>query len=180
MTDIYCLHVTLRYIAPPIWRRIEVSADIKLGRLHRVLQTAMGWTDSHLHAFRVEGVSYGVPDPEFPDGTQSERNMRLDKIATAGDTLLYEYDFGDSWEHELKVEKQLPADPSIHYPRCTGGARACPPEDCGGPPGYEELLAARTDTSHPMYNDIRGWLDPAFDPERLDLTDINQRLWRLR
>ncbi|MEJ2347395.1 MAG: plasmid pRiA4b ORF-3 family protein [Gammaproteobacteria bacterium] len=180
MTDIYRIHVTLKYAAPPIWRRIEVPADIRLGRLHRILQTVMGWTDSHLHAFRAGDVTYGVPDPDFPDATRAERNVRLDKIAAPGDTFIYEYDFGDGWEHELKIEKVLPADYTIHYPRCIAGERACPPEDCGGPPGYEDLLAALGDPAHPEHEAMHDWAGPGFDPERFDLAEVNRLLWRLR
>jgi hypothetical protein len=126
-TPIYQIKVTLRHVGPPIWRRIEVPGDIKLGKLHRVLQVTMGWYDSHLHAFRIGGTTYGTPNPDFPDDTQSERNVRLDRVAGEGDTLVYEYDFGDGWEHELKIEQIVPADPTAHYPRCTAGNRACPP-----------------------------------------------------
>lgn len=180
MTDVYQIHVVLRYINPLIWRRLEVPADIKLGRLHRVLQAAMGWTDSHLHAYRTAAGIYGVPDPDFPDETKNERNVRLGKVAQPGDALVYEYDFGDGWEHEIQIEKTSDADPTIQYPRCTAGERACPPEDCGGPPGYQELLDALSDAEHPEHDAMREWAGPDFDPERLDLHLVNQRLWRLR
>jgi hypothetical protein len=129
---IHQLKITLKHIKPPIWRRLEVPADIKLGKLHDVIQIAMGWTDSHMHAFIAGQTVYGTPDPEFGGGTKSERNVRLDSIVKAGGKLVYEYDFGDGWVHEIKVEKVLDADPAAHYPRCTAGKRACPPEDCGG------------------------------------------------
>ena len=95
---IYRIKVTLRHVAPPIWRRIEVPGDIKLGKLHRVLQMAMGWFDSHLHGFRIGHVSYGVPQPEFPGDFQNERNVRLDQLVGKGDKLIYEYDFADGIE----------------------------------------------------------------------------------
>src|SRR3989338_4056019 len=110
-SGIYRIKITLRHVAPPIWRRIEVTADTKLGKLHRILQVVMGWSDSHLHAFRVGRTSYGVPQPELPGDMENERNVRLDQIAAQGDKLIYEYDFGDGWEHTLKVEKIVPADP---------------------------------------------------------------------
>jgi len=177
---LFQIRVTLRHSQPQVWHCLQVPTDIRLGRLHRVLQIAMGWTDSHLHAFRSRGAAYGLPDPEFPDGTRSERNVRLDKVAAAGDAFVYEYDFGDGWEYELKIEKSLPADPAIHYPRCIGGERACPPEDCGGPPGYEDLLEALGDPAHPEHNGIREWLGCDFKSEHFDLAEVNQRLWRLR
>ena len=175
--DIYRLKVTLRHIRPPIWRRIEVPADIRLGRLHHVLQDAMGWSDSHLHAFRVGDANFGVPDPDFPAGLRSERNVRLDRIAGEGARFVYEYDFGDGWKHDILVEKILPAEPGARYPRCLAGRRACPPEDCGGPPGYERLLdilrrGARTDDEA----DLLDWLPDDFDPETFDPDEINELL----
>lgn len=181
-TPIYQIKVTLRHVVPPIWRRIEAPGDIKLGKLHRVLQAAMGWYDAHLHVFRVGHATYGVPDPDalFDMGMENERNVRLDKVAVGGNTLIYEYDFGDGWEHTLKVEKIAPADPAAHYPRCTAGSRACPPEDCGGPPGYEHLLQALRDPKHEGHEEMREWTGGEFDPEEFDLGKVNQGLWRMK
>lgn len=179
-TPVYQVKVTLRHIAPPIWRRLEVPVDIKLGKLHDVLQIAMGWTNSHLHAFRAGGVTYGTPDRDFPDDTVSERNVRLSQIATQRDKLIYEYDFGDGWAHEIKIEKAFPAEPAVHYPRCTAGGRACPPEDCGGPPGYAHLLEVLRDPKHGEHEEIREWVPEGFDPEVFDLDAVNEALRRIR
>ncbi len=178
--DIYQIKVTLRHSHPPIWRRIEVPADTKLGKLHRVLQAVMGWTDSHLHAFRVDGEAYGVPDPEFPDDMENERNVRLDRAAGEGRTIIYEYDFGDGWEHELRVEKIAPAEPSIRYPRCLAGKRACPPEDCGGIPGYEHLQEVLSNPKNKEYKELRDWLGYDLEPEAFDLDEINRALKGIR
>ena len=177
---IHQLKITLKHIKPPIWRRLEVPADIKLGKLHDVIQIAMGWTDSHMHAFIAEETVYGTPDPEFGGSTKSERNVRLDSIVKAGGKLVYEYDFGDGWEHEIKIEKILETDPATHYPRCTAGKRACPPEDCGGLYGYEEFLAAISDSGHPEHSNMRDWIGGEFDPEAFELAQVNQALWRMR
>ena len=179
-SGIYRIKITLRHVAPPIWRRIEVTADTKLGKLHRILQVVMGWSDSHLHAFRVGRTSYGVPQPEFPDDMENERNVRLDQIVAHGEKLIYEYDFGDGWEHELKIEKVFPAESAVRYPRCTGGKRACPPEDCGGPWGYEHLLEVLRDPKHEEHKEIREWVGGDFDPEAFDLGDINRVLREVR
>ncbi|MDX1251210.1 MAG: plasmid pRiA4b ORF-3 family protein [Gammaproteobacteria bacterium] len=176
MTNIYQLKITLRHTRPPIWRRVQVKGDTKLGKLHRIVQEAMGWTDSHLHAFRIGRTVYGVPDPDFIDDIENERSIRLDKIATEGNTFIYEYDFGDGWEHDIKVEKILNAEPGVHYPVCLAGKRACPPEDCGGVPGYEYLLEILSDPQHEEYEERREWLGGEFDPEAFDIDGVNRGL----
>ncbi len=130
------VRLDLRDTKPPVWRRLEVSGDITLPRLHDVIQTAMGWTNSHLHRFRT-GVDHRSPyflapfDFEEGEDGMAEDDVRLDQLVREkGDALWYEYDFGDSWDHVLKVEAVLPKPPE--QVRCTGGRMACPPEDCGG------------------------------------------------
>ncbi len=175
-SGIYRIKITLRHVAPPIWRRIEVAADTKLGKLHRILQVVMGWSDSHLHGFHAGRINYGVPEPGFPGDTKNERNVRFEQLAAHGEKLIYEYDFGDGWEHELKIEKVFPVESAVRYPRCTGGKRACPPEDCGGPPGYEHLLEVLRDPKHEEHKEMREWIGGDFDPEAFDLGDINRAL----
>lgn len=176
---VYQLKVTLTDSRPPIWRRIQVPSDITLGKLHRILQAAMGWTDSHLHRFDVKGVSYGLADPELD--FRSERSAKLNEVApTEGFKFRYEYDFGDSWMHNIVVEKILPADPDQRYPVCIKGKRACPPEDCGGVWGYAELEETLKDPSHPEHEEMMEWLDGDFDPEAFDLEQVNQELRRVR
>ena len=180
--EIYQIKITLKHIRPQVWRRIQVPADIKLGKLHRILQAAMGWYDAHLHAFRVGHETYGVsnPDPLFGTETENERNVRLDRIAAEGDQLIYEYDFGDGWEHELLIEQVLPAEKGRRYPLCLSGKRACPPEDCGGPPGYEHLLEVLRDPKHERHEEMREWIGGEFDPEAFDLTAVNWELRRMK
>lgn len=177
---IYQLKLTLKHIRPPIWRRVDVPSDIKLGKLHQVIQIAMGWNDSHMHAFVAGKAIYGTPDPEYGGRTLNEAGVRLREIVGEGDKLNYEYDFGDGWLHEVKVEKVLDAAPTVHYPRCTAGKRACPPDDCGGPFGYEELLEAIKHPSHPDHAERIEWVGGDFDPEAFELLAINQGLWRMR
>lgn len=177
---IYRIKVTLKHSHPPIWRRIEAPGDIKLGKLHRILQATMGWYDAHLHAFRVGHTSYGTPQPDFPGDFQNERNVRLDQIIGVGDKLIYEYDFGDGWEHELKIEKVLTPEPGVHYPRCTEGRRACPPEDCGGPWGYEHLLEVLRDPEHEEHKEMHEWIGGEFDPEAFDLGEVDAALKHIR
>lgn len=127
--QVYQLKITLKWTKPPIWRRVLVPGDITLDRLHRVIQIVMDWEDAHLHEFRVGETSYGMPNPDYWGwaDVQDERRFRLDQIAPAEkDRFVYEYDFGDSWEHLIQVEKIVPRDPDRAYPACTAGRRAAP------------------------------------------------------
>jgi hypothetical protein len=174
------IKVTLKWSKPPIWRRLQVRGDTKLGKLHQILQITMGWWDEHLHAFDAGGVAYGEPDPDFPSDLRQERNVRLDKIAQEGDTFRYDYDFGDSWVHEIKVEKVLDPEPGTHHPRCLAGKRACPPEDCGGVPGYERMMAVIANPKDEEHEEILEWLGDEFDTEAFDLDAVNEELGLLR
>lgn len=180
-SPVYQLKVSLKGSKPPIWRRLLVPSAVSLAQLHRVLQLAMGWTDSHLHQFEVHGQFYRVPDPEFGKGTKNEARVRLaDVLTREKDGMTYEYDFGDGWEHKIVLEKILETHETPAVPRCIGGARACPPEDCGGVWGYMELLAALRDPSHESHDEMREWLGEDFDPEHFDVGETDALLASLR
>jgi hypothetical protein len=171
---IYQLKVTLKGIRPPIWRRLLIRSDTNLEYLHEVLQTTMGWLGGHLHQFVADGVQYGVPDDEWGVEVQDERRVTLADIApAAGDRLVYEYDFGDGWEHDLLIEKVLEPEPGATYPVCIKGRRACPPEDVGGIWGYAEFLEILSDPDHPEYEERLEWVGGEFDPEEFDVEDVN-------
>lgn len=183
---IYQLKVTLKHSSPPIWRRIQVPGDITLAKLHHILQaTMMGWEDYHLHQFvvgdlrdRRASVYYGQPTPDdWGIELQDERQVKLKQVAPREKIkFIYEYDFGDNWEHELLVEKILPPEPGVTYPRCLKGKGACPPEDVGGVWGYYSFLEAIQDPNHPEHEDMLDWIGGEFDPEAFDLDEINQAL----
>jgi hypothetical protein len=178
-SPVYQLLVTLRRSDQPIWRRIEVRGSTTLARLHTVLQIVMGWTDSHIHEFVVGEVRYGVPIMEWPpeERARNERRFRLDQIvATAGDRFVYDYDFGDAWHLDVLVEAVLLPAPGARYPRCLAGARACPPEDVGGIPGYADFLVALGDPSHYEHEMWTEWIGGSFDPEAFDREAVNRRL----
>ena len=178
---IYQLKVTLKGSKPPIWRRIQVSSDTRLGKLHRILQVVMGWTDSHLHQFIVGQTYYGVPDPDFDTDVRSERTVPLNRVLQEPkDKIVYEYDFGDGWEHEVLLEKVLPPDPATRYPVCLTGKRACPPEDCGGIWGYAEFLEAIMSPDHEEHESMLEWIGGSFDPEEFDVDDVNNSLAIIR
>lgn len=172
---VYQLKVTLRHIRPPIWRRLRVPGATTLGQLHDALQIALGWTDSHLHQFRVGRETFGVPDPDGPP-TTSEKKVRLDKVASDKSKLIYDYDFGDGWEHDIVVEHVDAANPAEILPVCTDGRRACPPEDCGGPYGYENLIQTFANPKHPDHAEMSEWVSPHWLPEYFNLDLVNEEL----
>lgn len=178
---IYQLKVTLLGAKPPIWRRLLVPADLTLAQLHDVLQIAMGWQNGHMHQFRMGRRYFGRP---FPDEklmgmtpTENERTVLLSAVlGRASAKMIYEYDLGDSWEHGIVLEKLLPIDPNAPYPMCIDGRLACPPEDCGGIPGYYNLLEALADRSHPEHEELSEWIGGHFDPEAFSIDKVNRLL----
>ncbi len=177
--NIYQLKVTLAGSRPPIWRRVLVPGDMVLGQLHLVLQIAMGWTDSHLHQFVCNRICYGIRDDEFgiDMDVEDENDYRLNQLLTSEkDTMIYEYDFGDGWEHKMVLEKVLPFDRNKKLPLCIKGKRACPPEDCGGVWGYQELIETLKDPKHPEYEEMLEWVGEDFDPEAFDIDEVNELL----
>ncbi len=137
---VYQLRVWLREISPAIWRRLLVRSDSTIADLHYAIQITMGWTDFHLHQFIIHGKRYGVSRIGGTWFADDPEQVRLcDLQFREKERFLYEYDFGDLWQHEIRVEKKLPIDPKKTYPVCIGGARATPPEDCGGPWAFMEL-----------------------------------------
>jgi hypothetical protein len=176
---IYELYVELEDIEPLIWRRLLVPATIGLPELHDLLQLTMGWTNSHLHSFAIGKKTFGMAEvDDFEElNMLDEKKQTLE--ATLGEDireLLYEYDFGDSWHHRIAVKPLARPNPDWHYPLCTGGARAAPPDDVGGPPGYEQFLAAIKDPKHEEHDSMLTWIGGAFDSEGFDLNAINRTL----
>jgi hypothetical protein len=175
---IYQFRVTLMDIEPAIWRRIQVP-DCTLVEFHQHIQAAFGWWDYHLHQFKIDGAWYSVPAPdgddfgfEFEDETDVLLSQMLPKSAERT-RWLYEYDFGDGWQHDVLVEGFPSRDPKTKYPLCLEGARACPPEDCGGPGGYADYLAAIADPKHEQHEEMLDWRGP-FDPEAFDAEEATK------
>jgi len=183
---IYVVRIVLIGSRPDIWRVLQVPGSASLGWLHAAIQVAMGWTNSHLHHFLTPNGRYCEPrDSEdlFPgeELDRDENKSTLQQIAPeAGAQFAYEYDFGDSWTHEITVKEVLPPDPSAPLALCLEGARACPPEDCGGMPGYENLLKILKNRTHPEHRDMKEWLGRPFDAEAFDPAQINLWLRKLK
>ena len=180
MQAIYQLRITLKNAKPPIWRQVLVPAEFRLDQLHQLIQVTMGWHNSHLHEFAAE---HPVTKDErtFTDAEsvaesgfgEDERDITIgDLLIAVDDKMTYVYDFGDDWVHEVKVQKILATVPGEKFPQCVGGKRACPPEDCGGPWRYEEMLesvANPEDKEHEMFTE---WLGGDFDAEKFDLAEV--------
>ena len=183
MSRFYLLKITLKDMPRPIWRRFVVPADIKLGKLHQIIQTVMGWDNCHLHSFRVGGREY-VPNEvlEHDDYGEPENKYTLASVApNKGAKIKYQYDFGDSWDHEILVENTDYVDPDQQHPYyCVKGVRACPPEDCGGVGGYENFCDAIADPEHPEHEEIKEWYGDEFDPEHFDIDEVNKQLGVVR
>ena len=181
---LYQFRITLLDIRPPIWRRIQ-DEDCTLDKLHEHVQTAMGWTNSHLHHFKINETFFGDPmllaenfeDLGYEDSTRTQLSAIL---PTSGKRFWfqYEYDFGDSWWHEILFEGSLHADEGKTYPLCLDGARACPPEDVGGTPGYEEFLEAMADPGHERHDELVEWVGKRFDPESFNPAAATKRMKR--
>jgi Plasmid pRiA4b ORF-3-like protein len=180
---VYELKITLSETDPPIWRRVLVTDNTTLGDLHWIIQLSMGWTNSHLHQFIIDGIYYSDPEFELDDyrnAVCNEHRTTLAKVLAGQHAqFIYEYDFGDGWQHNISVEKTLGLGEEDIYPRCVAGARACPPEDCGGVWGYADLLSAIRDPSDPEHKEMLESVGGSFDPERCDLEAINWQLKRL-
>lgn len=169
----YQLRIVLLWTKPPIWRRVLVPPSMHLDTLHRLIQVVMGWEDCHLHMFRKGNQRYGVPSPWDDDfrmpGTPrdlDEREYRISQLLKREkDWITYMYDFGDSWEHKVTLQKILPYDPAVRLPACISGRRRCPPEDCGGVGGYYEMLEILEDPNARDHAHMKEWVGGHFDPE---------------
>ncbi len=172
--------VVLAHTDPLVWRRIQISGDYSFWDLHVAIQDAMGWLDYHLHEFTVTHpktgrvLRIGIPDQEGPDepALPGWEVSVTEHFLSGGPLALYVYDFGDDWRHVLMYEGASPPEPPATYPRCLGGARACPPEDCGGPHRYAEVLAALADPRHPERADLLAGMNGDFDPAAFDAATV--------
>lgn len=174
------LKITLE-VEPKVMRRVDVPVKIRLDRLHLVLQAAIGWTNSHLYEFRAGGAGWGVPDPDFGDGPLPAAKTTLFDVVedTGARTIRYLYDFGDGWDHVIRIERIGDADPQARYPCLVAAEGRCPPEDVGGPWGYADFLTAIADPAHEDHNHMLNWCGGAFDPDAPDIEQIAAELDRL-
>lgn len=172
---VYQFKITLEGIRPAIWRRIQIPDTYTFGDFHCAIQQAMGWEECHLHQFMIKNPKTGEEERiasadvlEDDCVVEEEENLISSYFSLENKRALYEYDFGDGWEHKILLEKILPLDPDKTYPICLAGERACPPEDCGGIWGYENILEVLSDPNHPNREERLEWIGGDFDPEAFD------------
>ena len=179
--QIYQIQVALKNFKPKIWRRILVPSNLLLSDFHKIIQTSMGWTNSHLHQFIKDQTYYTVrmkDDDMWEDMNSVDyKKMKIfDLLSVEKGKIIYEYDFGDGWEHEVILEKILPVDKKLKYPICLAGKMNCPPEDCGGVWGYAEMIEILKQPKHKEYENIIEWLGDELDPEYFDKEEVNEYL----
>ncbi len=178
--QVFQLRIELDEVTPTVWRRLLVPGGIRLAKLHMIFQAAMGWTNSHLHAFTIDGDRYGMHfDDDFLDEDVDllhEKTITVIRALGERSRIAYEYDFGDGWDHTILVEDRHTLPYGLKHAVCLDGANACPPEDCGGAGGYEELLLALADPSHEDHDDLLEWIGGPFDPTDFDLVATNVAL----
>jgi hypothetical protein len=172
--DAFELRINLRHVEPAVWRSLRVPAEVPLSVLHEIVQMAFGWKNCHLHDFRVGEIRFGMVEGEDEALLVDERAAPLGAVARPGDTLLYTYDFGDGWKHDIAVEAMNSG--GEQAVQCIAGACACPPEDCGGPPGYARMLEILANPQDEEHVEMKRWAPRNFDPERFDVAAVNKKL----
>jgi Plasmid pRiA4b ORF-3-like protein len=179
---VYQLKITLIGIEPPIWRAIQVPGSIKMCCLHSALQVVMGWKDSHLDEFEKDGKRWGIVqlyENEELDVTEDSDARLCEVLKSEGESMIYSYDFGDYWQHEVLLEKIIPVSDVVKVPLCLAGERRCPPEDVGGVSGYKEFLEIIVDPTHEEYEHYVGWVGGHFLDE-FNVKAVNEILARMR
>lgn len=175
--------ISLMYSEPELWRRLLIPADIDLVSFHFVIQEAMGWEDAHLHEFQKGNTLYrydGEIDTESPVKILHYEGMKVrDFLKRKNSKMIYLYDFGDNWQHEITHEGVLKFNGNVDIPICMDGAMNCPPEDILGIPGYNNFVAIITNPKHPEYEDLVEWQGIEFDPEYFDIKEVNKRLFKM-
>lgn len=172
----HILRVELEDVAPRVWRTLAVRSDATLPEFNRMLVTVMGWTGYHLHCFNVGKLRFGPPDLDDPMLIDEAAATVIAVLPEVGASLQWSYDFGDGWEHQVVVESIESIEPDDPTTRCVAGANACPPEDCGGVPGYEHLREVIADPNHDEHAELTEWLGPEFDAEHFDVDAATEAL----
>ena len=191
MPYVYQLKITIQDIEPPIWRRIIIPSNITFAKLHKIIQAAFGWQDYHLYNFDFQDFVIAIPTSDWAPGElygvpeKNPKNTKVDQLFKEGETFIYEYDLGDSWMHDILIEKILEPEKEVHCPVCIDGERHRPPEDVGGTWSYITFLEAISDKNHEEYNDMLVWAEKdtggrRFDPEYFYVKEVNRALSKIK
>ncbi|MFZ0059127.1 MAG: plasmid pRiA4b ORF-3 family protein [Acidimicrobiales bacterium] len=178
---VFQLRIQLEEVVPTVWRRLLVPGGVRLAKLHDMFQAAMGWTNSHLHSFTIGDQLYGMHVEDWPEEELDEKDFTV-FVALRGGVrrFKYEYDFGDSWGHEVVVEGVSWSPVALKFGVCLDGQNACPPEDVGGTGGYADFLEALADPLHEEHDNYLVWVGYKFDPEAFELGAANAALQHVR
>jgi hypothetical protein len=177
---VFQLRIQLREVNPVVWRRVLVPGGPRLGKLDLMLQAAMGWTNSHLHLFKIGELKFGSQFDDYAPDELDEKSVTVAAALAGHRRFVYEYDFGDGWAHDVVVEARTEPVLALKFGVCLDGQNACPPEDVGGPPGYANMLEALADPDHEEHESYLRWAGGPFDPAAFDLADANAALQRVR
>ncbi len=178
--SVFWLRIALDDVVPTVWRRLLVPGSVRLAKLHDMFQAAMGWTNSHLHSFAIGNQLYGMHFDDYPEEELDEKEVTVLQAIGEHRRFSYEYDFGDSWGHEVVVEQATRIPGGLKFAVCIDGQNACPPEDCGGVQGYAELLEVLADPDHEDHDHFLQWVGGSFDASEFDLAAANAALQQLR
>jgi hypothetical protein len=174
------LRVQLRDVNPVVWRRILVPGSIRMATLSPIPLAAMGWNNSHLHAFLIGAKRIGMCFDDYPEDEIDEKGVTVLQALREERRFVFEYDFGDGWEHDVVVEDLTRSHLGLKFAVCLDGENACPPDDVGGVNGYTKFLEAVTDPAHKEHGRMLEWADGPFDPAKFDLANTNALLQMVR
>jgi hypothetical protein len=177
---VFQVRIELEDVQPAVWRRLLVPGGVRLAKVHLMFQAAMGWTNSHLHAFTIGDERFGMCFDDFPEGEIDETEVTMIGAVRDHGRFAYEYDFGDGWDHVISIEDRFSLRHGLKYAVCLAGENGCPPEDCGGAPGYDYLREALADPAHEDHSNLLEWLGGPFDSTQFDLVAVNVALQRVR
>jgi hypothetical protein len=177
---VLCLRLVVAGTQPKVWRRLLVKESMWLSRLHDSIQVAFDWFDYQTHVFAMDDLKFGNPQKRDDLVVEDDRDVTLGDLNLAHrDRMVYDYQFGEGWRVDIRVEKTAAAAKGVRYPACIGGERAGPPEDCGGVEAFHDMLACLKDPSSDLGKEWAGWLGPDYDPAACDLEKVNQALRKL-
>jgi hypothetical protein len=177
---VFRLKIQLRHVHPVIWRRVLVPGSVRMDKLASMLIAAMGWNNSHLHAFRIGDTNYGMHAEDWPDGEIDEKTVTVLQVLRGEGNFTFDYDFGDGWEHDVVVEELIWSSPGLKHAVCLDGENACPPDDVGGASGYAYFLGAITDDAHAEHDDYVEWIGGSFEPAEFNLANANALCQKVR